>query len=84
MIAHDDFRANVFLTIQRLQKAIADGARASEAEDLLLDAIRAAERWYEQLGEVSRCSIGRHVGYCEKDDDLSARLALKNATLLLH
>jgi hypothetical protein len=45
MIAHDDFRANVFLTIQRLQKAIADGASASEAEDLLLDAISAAERW---------------------------------------
>ena len=39
---------------------------------------------YEQLGEVSRCSVGRHVGYCEKDDDLSARLALKDATLLLH
>ena len=44
MIAHDDFRANVFLTIQRLQKAIADGASASEAEDLLLDAKSAAER----------------------------------------
>ena len=45
LIAHDNFRANVFLAIQRLQKAIADGASASEAEDLLLDAISAAEHW---------------------------------------
>jgi hypothetical protein len=43
VIAHDDFRADVFLAIQRLQKAIADGA--SESEDLLLNAISAAEHW---------------------------------------
>jgi hypothetical protein len=47
LIAHDDFRANVFLAIQRLRKAIADGASASEAEDLLLDAISAAEHWVQ-------------------------------------
>ena len=45
LIAHDAFRANVFLAIRRLQKAIADGASASEVEDLLLDAISAAEHW---------------------------------------
>jgi hypothetical protein len=45
LIAHDKFRANVFLAIQHLQKAIADGAGANEAEDLLLDGISAAERW---------------------------------------
>jgi hypothetical protein len=45
LIAHDDLRANVFLAIQRLRKAIADGASASEGEDLLLDAISAAEHW---------------------------------------
>jgi hypothetical protein len=28
-----------------LRKAIADGAAASEAEDLLLDAISTSERW---------------------------------------
>lgn len=48
IIAHDDFRADVFLAIQRLQKAIADGASASEAEDLLLDAISAAECWVRE------------------------------------
>jgi hypothetical protein len=45
VIAHDGFRADVFLAIQRLRKAISDGASASEAEDLLLDAISAGERW---------------------------------------
>jgi hypothetical protein len=45
LIARNDFRAAVFLAIQRLQKAIADGASASEAEDQLLDAIREAEHW---------------------------------------
>jgi hypothetical protein len=45
LVAHDDFRANAFLAIQRLRKAIADGAGASEAEDLLLDAISTSERW---------------------------------------
>jgi hypothetical protein len=45
VIAHDDFRANVFRAIERLQKAIADGAGASEAENLLLDAISAAKQW---------------------------------------
>jgi hypothetical protein len=34
-----------FLSIQRLRKAIADDASASEAEDLLFDAISAAEHW---------------------------------------
>jgi hypothetical protein len=47
MIVHDVSKANVFLAIQRLRKAIADGAGASEAEDLLLDAISAAERWVQ-------------------------------------
>lgn len=45
LIAHNDGRANVFMTIQLLRKAIGDGASASEAEDLLLDAISAAEHW---------------------------------------
>jgi hypothetical protein len=45
LIAHDGFRASVFEAIQRLQNAIADGASASEGEDLLLDAISAAEHW---------------------------------------
>jgi hypothetical protein len=36
VVAHDDLGADVFLAIQRLRKAIADGASASEAEDLLL------------------------------------------------
>jgi len=45
LIGHDDLRADVFLAIRRLQKTIADGASASEAEDLLLDAISAAEHW---------------------------------------
>jgi hypothetical protein len=43
--AKDEFRANVVLAIQRLRKAIADGASANEAEELLLDAIGAAQRW---------------------------------------
>jgi hypothetical protein len=47
LIAHDDGRASVFLAIQRLRKAIADGASASEREDLLLDAISAAEHWVQ-------------------------------------
>jgi hypothetical protein len=47
LVSHNDFRANVFLAIQRLRKAIADGASASEAEDLLLDAISAAEHWVQ-------------------------------------
>jgi hypothetical protein len=45
VIAQDDFRGGILLAIQRLQKAIANGASASEAEDLLLDAISAAEHW---------------------------------------
>jgi hypothetical protein len=45
LIAHNDLRAKVFLAIQQLRKAIADGAGGSEAEDLLLDAISAAEHW---------------------------------------
>jgi hypothetical protein len=45
VIPHNDFKANVFLSIQRLRKAIADGADAGEAEDLLLDAISAADQW---------------------------------------
>jgi hypothetical protein len=45
LIAHDGFRARVFQAIQRLQNAIAVGASAGEAEDLLLDAISAAEHW---------------------------------------
>jgi hypothetical protein len=45
LIAHDDLRAHVFLAIQRLRKAIADSASASEGEELLLDAISAAEHW---------------------------------------
>ena len=45
VIAHDDFRASVFLAIERLQKAIADGVSASEAEGRLLAAISAAEQW---------------------------------------
>jgi hypothetical protein len=44
-VANDNFRADVFLSVQRLRKAIADGVSASEAEDLLLDAISLAERW---------------------------------------
>jgi hypothetical protein len=44
-VAQDDFRGSVFLAVQRLKKAIANGASASEAEDLLLDAISAAEHW---------------------------------------
>jgi hypothetical protein len=47
VIAHDDFRAKVFLAIQRLRKAISDGAGANESEDLLLDAISAAGRWVQ-------------------------------------
>ena len=45
VITHDGFRADVFFAIQQLRKAISDGASASEAEDLLLDAISAGERW---------------------------------------
>jgi len=48
IIAQNDFRADVFLAIQRLQKAIADGASGSEAEDLLLDAISAAKHWADR------------------------------------
>jgi hypothetical protein len=43
--ANVEFRDNVFVAIQRLRMAIADGASGSEAEALLLDAIRAAEHW---------------------------------------
>jgi hypothetical protein len=50
LIAHDDFGAKVFLAIQRLRKAIADGASASEAEAILLDTIRAAEHWVQATG----------------------------------
>ena len=80
LIAHDAFRANVFLAIRRLQKAIADGASASEVEDLLLDAISAAETGLAGI----RRKIGRRVGYREVDDDLPASLTLKTATLFLH
>jgi hypothetical protein len=45
--AEDDFRAVTFLAIQKARKAIADGASASEGEQLLLEAIRAAEHWVE-------------------------------------
>jgi hypothetical protein len=45
LIASDGFRARVFQAIQRLQNAITGGASAGEAEDLLLDAMSAAEHW---------------------------------------
>jgi hypothetical protein len=44
-VANDSLRADVFVAIQRLRTAIALGASASDAEALLLGAIRAAERW---------------------------------------
>ena len=43
--APDDLRVKVAVAIQRLHGAIADGAAANEAEDLLLKAISAAEHW---------------------------------------
>jgi hypothetical protein len=41
----DDFGADTFLAIQKARKAITEGASAAEGEQLLLDAIRAVERW---------------------------------------
>jgi hypothetical protein len=46
-VANDGLRANVFVAIQRLRTAVADGASASEGEALLLQAIMAAERWVQ-------------------------------------
>jgi hypothetical protein len=41
----DEFRGDTFLAIQRTRNAITDGAGAAEGEQLLVSAIRMAEKW---------------------------------------
>jgi hypothetical protein len=55
-LANDKFRGDVFLSVQRLRQAIADGASASEAEELLLAAISSSERSPARAKPKSFCS----------------------------
>ena len=46
----NEFRCKTMLAIQAARKAIAEGSSAAEGEQLLLEAIRAAEHWVKAVG----------------------------------